>query len=541
MASKKRKTTNKKKKPSKKASRKSAAPRRAKKASRKKAAPPRRPRDEESRIEEPEVIDMVMPRRPDRDADERGRELQDDRDAERSTRGPQGIEHDEHAGELYFKGLRLNAFQRDAVDAIQRGSSVLVSAPTGAGKTLVAEYAIYEALRQGKRCIYTAPIKALSNQKYRDFQQDPDIEVGLMTGDVTLDPHAPLLIMTTEIFRNTVFEDPDRVRDVEFLIFDEIHYLDDRDRGTVWEESLIFAPENIRMICLSATIQNLESFGDWIRSVRKQELEVIRSDKRPVPLTHMLYHGQYGGFDLKRLSHVQKKHRDEQRRWNDQGGGDRADYGAYRKRHPGRREGRGRSGNGAKGGRFDKRGRNDRDRRPHVHPHLAARKLLDELTRAKQTPILYFCFSRRECEIKAERNSHRRLLSPSERRKIARHFDKICDLFHLDWQIDPELGYLRDRALLGIGYHHAGMLPIHKEIVERLFTSGLLKLLFTTETFALGINMPARTVCFDALRKFDGVDFDYMKTRDYLQMAGRAGRQGIDDEAWSIACSITRT
>ncbi|PIE23719.1 MAG: hypothetical protein CSA62_06325 [Planctomycetota bacterium] len=428
-----------------------------------------------------------------------------------------GLSKSADGKDIYFKGFCLNSFQRAAVTAIQNGRSVLVSAPTGAGKTLVAEYAIHEALRQGKRCIYTAPIKALSNQKYRDFQQDPDIEVGLMTGDVTIDPHAPLLIMTTEIFRNTIFEDPERVQDVEFLIFDEIHYLDDRDRGTVWEESLIFAPENIRMICLSATIQNLDSFGDWIGSVRKQEIEVIRHDKRPVPLHHMLYHGQYGGFPLKRLSQIQKKFRDEQRRWNQGGGQDSESYGDYRKRHPGRRA---RYGQGQRG----------RNGRPRVHPHLAARKLIDELTKEGLTPILYFCFSRRECQIKAERNSHRRLLQPKERRRVARHFDKICDLFQLDWREDPELGYLRDRALLGIGYHHAGMLPIHKEIVERLFTSGLLKLLFTTETFALGINMPARTACFDSLRKFDGIDFDYMKTRDYLQMAGRAGRQGIDDE-----------
>ncbi len=390
-----------------------------------------------------------------------------------------------------FKGLELNAFQKKAVKSIDRGDSVLISAPTGAGKTLVAEYAIQRALRDGKRAIYTAPIKALSNQKYRDFRDDPEVDVGLMTGDVTLNPGAPLLIMTTEIFRNTIFEAPERFHDVGFLIFDEIHYLDDPERGTVWEESLIFAPEGIRLVCLSATIQNLESFGNWIRSIRNEELDVIQHDRRPVPLADWLYHGACGAIRYEELERARRKVRSMTSRGNKRGGG---------------------------------------RRRERFGPHAASRALLDELCADRQLPILYFCFSRRECETKAERNAYRSLLKPNERRKIARLFTEICELFQMSPETDAELNFIRERALRGIGFHHAGMLPIHKEFVERLFTSGLLKLLFTTETFALGINMPARVVCFDSLRKFDGVAFDYMKRRDYLQMAGRAGRQGIDDK-----------
>ena len=401
-----------------------------------------------------------------------------------------------------FKGLTLNDFQMQAVESIEQGHSVLLSAPTGAGKTLVAEYAIHKTLAAGKRAIYTAPIKALSNQKYRDFRDDPEIEVGLMTGDVTLNAHAPLLIMTTEIFRNTIFEAPERFEDVGYLIFDEIHYLDDPERGTVWEESLIFAPENIRLICLSATIANLETFGEWIRTVRKQELDVIHHDRRPVPLEDRLYHAANGSFRYEELQKQQRQFKRHQR--------------------PGR-GGRGRGGR--RGDPFS--------------PHVASRMLLKELCEARELPILYFCFSRRECEIKAERNRSRDLLEGKERRQLATHFAQICELFQLDWETDTQLAAIRARALRGIGYHHAGMLPIHKEVVERLFTSGLIKILFTTETFALGINMPARVVVFDSLRKFDGVSFDYMKRREYLQMAGRAGRQGIDE--YGLVYSILET
>jgi superfamily II RNA helicase len=405
---------------------------------------------------------------------------------------------------LQFKGYTLNTFQVQAVEAIEAGRNVLLSAPTGAGKTLVAEYAIDAAVRRGRRVFYTAPIKALSNQKFRDFQAQ-GLDVGLMTGDLTLAAGAQIVIMTTEIFRNAVFEDPERFHDVDYVIFDEIHFLDDPERGTVWEESLIFAPEQIRVVGLSATIANLTQFGNWLEEVRPHELEVIRHDKRPVPLDQRLFHPEVGLFKL-----AQRKRAAQQ-----------VDRLRQTRKVPRRQDAPGRG---------DRRRGRQVSRGPHP-----TQLVLDHLQHEQLLPVLYFCFSRRECEIKAERSMHRDLLQRRDRARMEELFGEICAKFELDPGRDPALHAIFDRASRGIGFHHAGMLPIHKEVVERLFTSGLLKLLFTTETFALGINMPARTVVFDALRKFDGVTFDYMPARDYMQMAGRAGRQGIDKEGLVIS------
>lgn len=417
------------------------------------------------------------------------------------------------ANPIQFKGYTLNAFQVEAAHAIESGANVLLAAPTGSGKTLVAEYAIEHAVRAGRRAIYTSPIKALSNQKFRDFKQD-GLRVGLMTGDLTLDPDAPLVIMTTEIFRNAVFEDPARFRDTDFAIFDEVHFVDDVERGTVWEESLIFAPEHVRFVGLSATIANLHEFGQWIRSVRRQPLTVIEHTRRPVPLSHRLFHPHAGVFQLEQRPRAIAFHERALARELRHGGRagrrerERSRWGDKRERAHGRRLAIG--------------------PRPYV-------LLLDELQQRQLLPLLYFCFSRKECEIKAERSMGRRLLDRSERARVEQLFADICARFELDPEADPGLRGILGRAIQGVGYHHAGMLPIHKEVVERLFTSGLLRMLFTTETFALGINMPARTVVFDLLRKFDGVQMDYMKARDYLQMAGRAGRQGLDSSGLVIA------
>jgi len=371
-----------------------------------------------------------------------------------------------------YRGLTLNPFQEVALTAIEAGRSVLLSAPTGAGKTLVADYAIEETLQAGGRAIYTAPIKALSSQKYRDFKARPEIDVGIMTGDVTINPTAPLLVMTTEIFRNTIFESPEELHDVEYVVFDEIHYMDDVERGTVWEESIIFAPAHIKFISLSATVSNLSEFGDWIRSARDGPLDVIRHTERPVPLSHYLF---FPGFGPTRAEKI--------------------------KRFP----------------RVDKR----RTRGPKHN-------VLDLLEQSGSLPVLFFCFSRKECQRRAADNLGRELLSTAQKKEMQRLFDEICELFQI--RQDAASEELRLMAMHGVAYHHAGLLPLHKELVERLFTSGLLRLLFTTETFALGINMPARTVVFSSLRKFDGAGFDFIKAREYQQMAGRAGRQGIDTE-----------
>ena len=395
-----------------------------------------------------------------------------------------------------WKGFRLLDFQIRAIEALRAGRNVLVSAPTGAGKTLIAEYAIDDAVRRGKRCVYTSPIKALSNQKYRDFRDDPQIDVGLMTGDVTIHPGAQVLIMTTEILRNAMFENPASLSDVDYVIFDEIHYMDDPERGSVWEESLIFAPATTRLIALSATIANLDELGSWLREIRPQDLAVIRSERRPVPLRHRLMTEGSDPFDAGRLDWVR---RDARRR------GSRAGGRGDRRRGRGRREAR-------------RRGGGERDGLGEVFNTLAQKRLF---------PALVFSFSRKDCERLAFQNQHRRLLDEEETARMEELQGELIELFQLGPQ--ARSGEIFQLSARGVAYHHAGMLPIHKEVVERLFTSGLIKLLFTTETFALGINMPARTVVFASLRKFDGVQFDWLRTRDYMQMAGRAGRQGLDD------------
>jgi superfamily II RNA helicase len=388
-----------------------------------------------------------------------------------------------------FRGLTLNDFQMQALGPLREGRPVLLAAPTGAGKTLVAEIAIEQSMQSGRRAIYTAPVKALSNQKYRDFKAIAPEGVGIMTGDVTINGGAPLLIMTTEIFRNTIFENPASLDDVDTVVFDEIHYMDDIERGTVWEESIIFAPKHIRFVCLSATIANLDQFGEWISRTRGQQVEIIRHRERPVPLDHYLY---LPGLGLRRI-----------------------DGKLVLPRMPAQARGRGRGNDGPPRG-------GDRN------------AIVDLLQRDRNLPALFFCFSRRECEQRARETLHKRnLLEAGASDRIEQLFNEICDVFEI--VPDAELEELRSLARHGIAYHHAGMLPLHKELVERLFTSGLLQLLFATETFSLGINMPARAVVFASLRKFDGTGFSTLKVREYQQMAGRAGRQGIDTHGLVIS------
>ena len=392
---------------------------------------------------------------------------------------------------MLYKGLELDRFQEEAIAAINADTSVIVTAPTGAGKTVIAEYAVEKCLEENRRVIYTAPIKALSNQKYRDFFSEYGDKIGIVTGDVVLNPYAQVLLMTTEIFRNTIFDDIERLQDVSYVIFDEIHYINDIERGTVWEESLIFAPQHIKFVCLSATIPNIDPFADWMRSIRDVEIKVVEELKRPVPLEHHLYFKDYGVGTTKHIRGL---------------------------RHRAQRDAR-------KGG-YDRRN----NRRVKALPSdFVKTRLIPHLQLEKQLPCLYFCFSRKGCEGNASAlafGAELQLLSESQSAEILKQFDELCVLF----DITEEKHIAKFRKLLsrGIAYHHAGMLPTLKEVVERLFTSGLIQLLFTTETFAVGINMPACTVVFDSLEKYDGIGFRYLKAREYHQMAGRAGRRGID-------------
>jgi superfamily II RNA helicase len=264
--------------------------------------------------------------------------------------------------------------------------------------------------------------------------------------------------------------------------------MDDAERGTVWEESLIFAPPNIRFICLSATIANLDELGRWLEEIREQPLEIVRSDRRPVPLEFEFFTASAGRFPARKLADVRRQ---TPRLIKQQG----------------------------------RRGPRDRPQRDEGNDF---RLLLDDLESADLLPALVFSFSRKDCERLALQNRRRQLLDEQEQAQMRTQQKQLIEAFQLDpGELEGEVFRLAAR---GLGYHHAGMLPVHKEVIERLFTAGLIKLLFTTETFAVGINMPARTAAFFGLKKFDGQSFDYLRTRDFMQMAGRAGRQGIDQE-----------
>jgi superfamily II RNA helicase len=382
---------------------------------------------------------------------------------------------------LDYLGFKLDKFQEQSVDAINEGKSLIVAAPTGCGKTLIAEYAVEASMKKGKRVIYTAPIKALSNQKYRDFRKRfGDAIVGIHTGDVTMNPEGQLLIMTTEIFRNLILENSPRLNDVYYVVFDEIHYLDDPERGTVWEESIILAPKDIRFMCLSATVPNIHELAQWMENVRECPVQIIEETHRPVPLKHFLYSPKFRVMDLKQVAKLYCK--------------------------------------------------NPRLRKSFSRKKSSSRNIVRHVLGTGHIPILYFCFNRNACERNAHIHYHNSLLTYDEQQKVIAIVDDLIAQYHLT-SYDRLLS-MRQLWEAGVAYHHAGILPAAKEIVERLFSAGLIKLLFCTETFALGVNMPASTVIFDTLEKFDGVEFNYLMTRQYNQMAGRAGRRGMDKEGF---------
>ena len=388
--------------------------------------------------------------------------------------------------------FELDPFQKEALRWIENEHSLFVSAPTGAGKTVIADAAVRQALEKGKKVIYTAPIKALSNRKFRDFKEEYGIEkVGILTGDVSINPDAPVVIMTTEIYRNCLFEAAARVSSVDWVIFDEVHYLDDAERGTVWEESLLFTPQEIKILALSATIPNVQQLADWIKSIHGRDLQVIVEKHRPVPLK-FLYQCQNNIYEDER--HLLREGYWSKDTW-----------------------------------RVSNREKRRGIRPPRPQPNQLA-QIIRELINKKRLPAIYFCFGRRKTEILAHETGNWNFLTREERIKIGQMFDQLLHQFDIEGEASAEM--IRPLIMQGVAYHHAGMLPTLKEVVERLFTSRLIKMIFTTETFALGINMPAKAVIFDELEKFYGSGFDYLSTRDFFQMAGRAGRRGLDHEGF---------
>ncbi|KAL7713988.1 Helicase [Entamoeba marina] len=373
----------------------------------------------------------------------------------------------------------LDDFQRLSVGCISQNESVLVAAHTSAGKTVVAEYAIASSLKNNQRVIYTSPIKALSNQKYRDLQQE-FTDVGLITGDITINENASCLVMTTEILREMLYRGHDVMREVAWVIFDEIHYLRDKERGVVWEESIILLPDNVRYVFLSATIPNAFEFAQWISHIHKQVCHVVYTDYRPTPLRHYLFPSSGNGIHLVV---------DEKGKFRDDGFNKALSV----------------LGLDAVGIKSGKKA-SGADRQDVL-------KILNMVNKNNLSPVIIFAFSRKELQA-LSRIARRNDLTNDEEKTL---ISKILPLL-----------------LNGIGIHHSGLLPIIKEIVELLFQEGLVKCLFATETFSMGLNMPAKTVVFTNVRKFDGSQFRFMRPGEYIQMSGRAGRRGKDDQGTTI-------
>ncbi len=389
---------------------------------------------------------------------------------------------------MKFKNFTLDPFQEEAIQAIEGNNSVVVSAPTGSGKTLIADYIIDKYKDKPVRIIYTAPIKALSNQKYRDFSAAyGEDHVGLMTGDIVINPTAKVVIMTTEIYRNMAISRDADLENIAYVIFDEIHYINDVERGYVWEESIIYSSPSVRFLCLSATIPNAEEFSRWIQAIKKHPVKTIHSTTRMVPLQHWFYDLELGITTLEKIKVAVE--------------------GSRRKM------------------------RLNRGKREKV-PEPSHVELLRELGMEK-LPCLFFSFSRRDCEVKA-RELARKNFYPREG-KIISFFNKKLEEAPSDINKLSSTKTLKETLPQGIAFHHAGLLPAVKEALEELFAQGMIRVLYTTETFAVGINMPAKTVCFNSLRKYDGINFRFLNTKEYFQIAGRAGRRGIDKVGYVVS------
>ena len=403
----------------------------------------------------------------------------------------------------------LDPFQQVSIASIERGESVLVSAHTSAGKTVVAEYAIAQSLKNNQRVIYTSPIKALSNQKYREFAAEFG-DVGLMTGDVTINPTATCLVMTTEILRSMLYRGSEIMREVAWVVFDEIHYLRDKSRGVVWEETIILLPDKVRYVFLSATIPNAMQFAEWITKTHGQPVHVVYTDFRPTPLQHYFFPAGADGIHLI----VDEKGVFREDNFNkamttiaDKQGDDPADAMAKRK-------GKGKDKRLNKGGT---KGPSD------------IYKIVKMIMMKSYNPVIVFSFSKNLCEAYALQMSNLTFNEKSEKDMVEKVFNSALEMLTEEDKQLPQIQNILPLLKRGIGIHHSGLLPILKETIEILFQEGLIKVLFATETFSIGLNMPAKTVVFTSVRKFDGVSQRWVSPSEFVQMSGRAGRRGLDD------------
>ena len=400
-------------------------------------------------------------------------------------------------------GFELDGFQNRALDALDEGGSVVVAAPTGSGKTVVAQYAVARALDEGRKAFYTTPLKALSNQKYAELVRRHGADnVGLLTGDNAINGTAPVVVMTTEVLRNMIYAASAALDGLRYVVLDEVHYLQNAYRGPVWEEVIIHAPPGVDLVCLSATVSNAEELADWIRTVRGATTAVIE-DRRPVVLHDLYLLGDRSSDRLLLLPTL----------LDGRPNAEAAALDSRTLRHPGAR------------GR--PRGRLFTPRRVEVIELLEGQDML---------PAIYFIFSRAACDdaVAACMREGKRLTTAEERRQIRaiaeEHVEALSDE---DLQVLDFAGWVSGLEA-GYAAHHAGMVPPFKEAVEACFAAGLVKAVFATETLSLGINMPARTVVIEKLTKFSGERHEFLTPGEYTQLTGRAGRRGIDDTGYAV-------
>jgi superfamily II RNA helicase len=447
----------------------------------------------------------------------------------------------------------LDDFQARALYRLEKKDSVFVAAHTSAGKTVVAEYAI--ALSRLHKCktIYTSPIKALSNQKYRDFQKKFG-DVGIITGDVNLKPDASCLIMTTEILRNMLYRGADTIKNIEWVIFDEIHYINNAERGVVWEESIIMLPDHIGIVMLSATVQNVYQFAEWVGRITKKRIFVQKTDHRPVPLEHYLYFKEMillkpkdGVFTTRNYDNYMKGLKDQKRAKTNLRHDKKEEMyqkkAALSQMNNQSERVKKMSSVGKSKISMDylmkkqiERATNEGGQKralPEVDDIL---KLVNKLKKENLLPAIFFVFSKKRLtQIVEDLQRHVSLITPEERNEIeAFYYTAIKRLKKKDQSI-YQLTWLKEIMCRGIGIHHGDLLPLGKEIVEILLQRNLIKLLFATDSFAMGLNMPTKTVIFNGLRKHDGTEFRNLLGSEYTQMSGRAGRRGLDEKGMVLS------
>ena len=425
------------------------------------------------------------------------------------------IEKIEHPATEY--PFKLDQFQEKSILCLENHQSVLVSAHTSAGKTVVAQYAIAMSLRDKQRVIYTSPIKALSNQKYRELSEEFK-DVGLMTGDVTINTNASCIVMTTEILRNMLYKGSEIVKEIAWVIFDEVHYMRDKIRGVVWEETMILLSNKINYVFLSATIPNAREFAMWISLLKNQPCNIIYTEFRPVPLQHYVY--PTGSDDI--LLTVDEKGNFKEDNFNRALSQISSNISIDNNDNLNNKNVLNLLNNNSLSSQ-EKKIKNDEE---------DIKRIIELITSNDLDPGIIFCFSKEKCELLAKSLAKTELNLTNDDEKKAIEKIYICAILTLseEDQNIPQVKNMLNILKLGIGVHHGGMLPIIRESVELIFQSGLIKILFSTETFSMGLNMPAKTVVFTELEKFDGNKNRYLTGGEYIQMSGRAGRRGLDEK-----------